>query len=101
MSQEAEQEISAYLADHPEMQVWKDRWDSWLQDPVTQALRQAAHLQRERAKESWEQGPIAALTSAEWAVSNAVALGQNRGFKWFEEMDFMGFLSTLEDASEE
>lgn len=97
MTQEFQKEVEMLLEEQPQLRLLKEQWDQWLQDPVTQRMRSAAKSLREQAKNQWEQASSELMMSDAWPIANAVAIGQNKGWQWFQEMDFIGFATLTED----
>ena len=79
------------------MEISREQFDNWLQDPVTQELRRVLGRRRQERKDSWEHGELSDWSKDTHILLNAAAIGECKGYAFVQELDFDTFIGELGD----
>ena len=82
----------------PKLNVTEEMFLSWLEDPVTEVIREALRRKRQELKDRWEDGIVLELSKDEQMLRNAAAIGQAQAYKFLQEMNFEQLKGEMEDG---
>lgn len=80
------------------MTLTPEEFASWLQDPVTQAVRECLRKQRRDIMERWAAGRFTHENAGASAQSSAEAIGECKALLWAAELDFETYESEMTDG---
>lgn len=77
--------------------VNEEEFASWLEHPVTKALRQVLYARVELEKERWASGAFTDQGQFATAILNAKAIGNCEAYEFVRRLDYETLATGLED----